>query len=250
MSEESIHMNCAQFEEILCDLNRPGTRGATLRVAALAHANSCSRCAKLLAEAQSLDRALRTLAAQEAGVQAPARVEASLLREFRTNKAASSRRKVRWQVAAMGIAAAMLLAVGASLYHRIARSSGSGSETQTPAAGPALPITRGSAESSAPVAIQPQAVVAAAPHEHGRLIQSDPSIEQSASEDADPFIPLPYAADPAAVDEGAVVRVVLSRATLASLGLAEAPETSDDPVSADLLVSEDGTPQAIRLVTQ
>jgi hypothetical protein len=243
-------MNCTQFEEILADLNRPGTRAAALREGALAHADSCNRCAELLAEAQSLDRALRALTAQEAGLQAPARVEANLLREFRRQKTAGWRRKVRWQAAAIGIAAAMLLAVGASLYHRIARSSGSGSVTQTPAAGPVLPLTANSTEHSAPAVIQPQPAASAVPAKHGGSVESALSSEPRNSEDSATFIPLPYADDPAAVDEGAVVRVVLSRATLASFGLTEAPEMRDDSVSADLLVSEDGTPQAIRLVPQ
>lgn len=242
-------MNCAQFEEILADLNRPGTLAEVLREAARVHADSCHRCAELQAEAQSLDRALRALTAQEAGLQAPARVEADLLREFRRQKTVGSRRKVRWQ-AAMGIAAAVLLAVGASLYHGIARSSGSGSVAQAPAAGPALPLTTNSAEHSAPAVIHPQPSASAAPEKHVGSVESALSSEPRNSEDAATFIPLPYADDPAAVDEGAVVRVVLSRATLASFGLAEAPETRDDPVSADLLVSEDGTPQAIRLVPQ
>jgi hypothetical protein len=52
------------------------------------------------------------------------------------------------------------------------------------------------------------------------------------------------------VEDDAVVRVVLSRSALASLGLPVAETDGGETVSADLRVSEDGTPQAIRLVSQ
>lgn len=249
MNEESILMDCAWFEEILPDLNRPRTRGMALRESALAHAESCPRCARLLAEAESLDQALLALAAEETGLQAPAHIEANLLREFRRQKVAVSRRGIRWR-AVIGIAAAILLAFGLSLRHRLALPSGSGSVTQTPSEGAALPPATNSAERSAPVAIEPQASVSAAPEKRQQSSHSALSNEQGDSDEAAAFIPLPYADDPASVDEGAVIRVVLSRAALASFGFAEEPEASDDPVSADLLVSEDGTPQAIRLVSQ
>ena len=42
MNEEVNHMDCAQFEEIVHDLERPGTEGFVLRDSALAHAESCN----------------------------------------------------------------------------------------------------------------------------------------------------------------------------------------------------------------
>lgn len=236
MSEESIRMDCAQFEEILPDLNRPGTRGMALRESALAHAESCRGCARLLAEAQSLDRALGALAAQEKGLQAPARVEANLVQEFRRQRAAVSRPRVRW-VAAIGIAAAILLALGISLRHRPGVSPGGGSVAETPAAGPVLPPKSEAAERSAPAG------------KPGQSSQSAPSGEQDDFEDAAGFVLLPYAADPAAADDGAIVRVMMSRAALASLGFSVKETGSEERVRADLVVSEDGTPQAIRLVS-
>jgi hypothetical protein len=242
-------MDCEQFGEILPDLNRPGTSGMALRESALAHAESCSRCARLLTETESLDRALRALAAVETGLRTPARVEANLLREFRRRKSAVSRRRVRWQ-AATGIAAAILLALLVSLRHRVAQPSGSGSMAQVPAAGPVFSPPRNSAERSAPAAIQPQALVSAAAEKRGRSVQAAPSNEPSDSEDATVFIPLPYADDPTSLDDGAVVRVVMPRAVLASFGMPVAAMEGDGTVRADLIVSADGTPQAIRLVSQ
>ena len=56
-------MDCSQFQKIVHDLERPGTEGFALRESALAHAESCSQCAPLMTGAESLDAALRALAA-------------------------------------------------------------------------------------------------------------------------------------------------------------------------------------------
>jgi hypothetical protein len=247
MSEKDIPTNCARFDEILPDLGRPELRGTPLRESALAHADSCSRCAQLLAEVESLDRAFRALAAEESGLRAPERVEANLLQEFRREKAAVSRSGIRWQ-AAVGIAAAVLLAVGVSVHHWMTRPPATGPATQIPAVGSASPQAQQPAGPSAQVGAQEQPPISAAPEEAGRTVRSAPSTEQSVSEDA--FTPLPYADDPTALDDGAVVRVVMPRAALASFGLPVAAMEGDGTVRADLVVSEDGTPQAIRLVSQ
>jgi len=212
-------MNCAQFEEVIHDLERPGTEGASLRESALAHAKSCSRCAQLLTETEALNLALRALGAQEADQPALPRLEAALVQEFRSEKAAAAARRVRWQVAALGIAAAALLAFGLSMHHR--------------------PVKPGI------VAEQPSASSQPGPAA-GAADQSEPS----EAEDWSDFTPLPYGADPVGAEEGAVVRVELSRASLASLGVSLTAMESEEPVLADLVVSEDGTPQAIRLVSE
>ena len=209
-------MNCTQFDEIIHDIERPGTDGAALRESALGHAKSCSRCAQLLTETEALNSALRALAAQEADQQASPRLEAALVQEFRREKAAAAGRRVRWQVAALGIAAAALLAFGHSMHQQ--------------------PVKPGV------VAEQPSA-----------SSQPGPAADQSEpaeAEDWSDFVPLPYGADPVAAEEGAVVRVELSRASLASLGVSLTAMESEEPVLADLVVSEDGTPQAIRLVSE
>lgn len=212
-------MDCATFEEIVHDLDRPGTKGAVLRESAQEHAESCSGCAQLLTETESLDLALRSLALQEADQQASQRLEAALVQEFRRAKAAAGGRRVRWQVVALGIAAVALLAFGLSIYQR-----------------PGKPKV----VAEQPSASSPPGQVA------GAAGQSEPA----EVEDWSNFVPLPYGADPVGAEEGAVVRVELSRASLASLGVSWTALESEEPVLADLVVSEDGTPQAIRLVSE
>ncbi|MGD0962749.1 MAG: hypothetical protein ABSA57_02470 [Candidatus Acidiferrales bacterium] len=215
-------MDCSEFEEVLHDLDRPGTPGLALREVALAHAECCSSCAQLMTDVESLDFSLQTIATRDAHLQAPPRIEANLLREFGLQKAAASRQKMRGRLAALGAAAAILLALGLSLRHGSASGKRAASETR------ANQVT----------APNPTAPVEVA---ENRL---------SDSQDDTGFVSLPYAADPATLEDGAVVRVVLSRSALASLGFPVADVGRTEQVPADIVLSEDGAPQAIRLVSQ
>jgi len=221
MRKESIRIDCPQFEEALPDLDRPGTQGSMLREVALAHAEACDRCARLLTESESLDFSLRSLAAHDATRTAPPRVEAALLQEFRRQNGIAARRRLQWQLSVLGAAALLVMALGISLHRGIFRFPG--------AARDAGAIERPSAFSETEVNGIPAS---------GEI------------DDAIAFTPLPYADDPAALEGGAVVRVVLSPAALASLGFPTADVSDISEIPADLVVSDDGTPQAIRLVSQ
>jgi hypothetical protein len=219
-NEEVTSMDCSQFEEVLHDLDRPGTRGLALREVALVHAESCSRCAQLMTDAESLDFSLQTIALREAHLEAPPRIEAHLLKEFRVHNAAASRRRMQRRLAALGVAAAILLALGVSLRHGSVFHGKSTPETSA----------NGAATIVSPVEV------------------AENQLPDSPDETA--FVSLPYAADPATLENGAVVRVVLSRSALASLGLPVADVSATEQVPADIVLSEDGAPQAIRLVAQ
>ena len=218
--EEMKPMRCMEFEEIVHDLDRPGTDGMAMREKALAHAESCARCAQLLTETESLDQALHAISTNEGEQKAPAWVESALLREFRYAKVTAGSPNIRRHVAALGIAAAVLLAAGISL-HRF---------------GPAVNGTDSAQDAQTNVSTATTA---------GESAQS-----ATAAESASDFIALPYADDPDGSDGGTVVRVELSGPALASLGMPVSLAGSSGSISADLLVSDDGTPQAIRLVSQ
>jgi hypothetical protein len=224
MKKESIRIDCPRFEEALPDLDRPGTQGSMLREVALAHAESCDRCARLLTESESLDFSLRSLAAHDGTRTASPRVEAALLQEFRNGKGITSRRRLQWQLSVLGAAALLAMAVGISLHRGIIRFPG--------------------ATSNAGVIGQPSASTETAVND---IAGSDQLAE---ADDPTAFTPLPYADDPAALEGGAVVRVVLSPAALASLGFPVTDVSDTGEIPADLVVSDDGTPQAIRLVSQ
>jgi len=218
-------MNCAQFESIVHEIERPGTEGFALRESALEHAESCGRCARLMIEAESLDSGLRALMAAAAEQKAPPRVEAKLMAELRRQRGAVLQRRVRRQIVALSTAAVALLAAGLSLHYW----KGKGGTANHPAS----PSVNNPAQANG-------AVAPASPN----------IIEIDDSESASSFQPLPYADDPSALEDGAVVRVEMPRAALASFGLPVAAMESDGTVRADLIVSADGTPQAIRLVSQ
>jgi hypothetical protein len=220
--EEVNQMDCSEFEEVLHDLDRPGTRGLAMRETALGHAESCEPCARLMTEAESLDFSLKTLAVHDSNLQAPPRVELSLMKQFRQQKAATSRRRMQWGMAAVGAAAAVLLALGISVRH----GGTPGKDTKISSS-----VSSEAAETS-------QAAL-----EVGDNQSAD-------SENATAFVSLPSATDPGTLEDGMMVRVLLSRSALASLGLPVANMGATEQIPADIVLSEDGAPQAIRLVSQ
>jgi hypothetical protein len=220
-------MDCAQFEEIVHDLDRAGTQGLAVRDAALIHAESCDRCAQLMTEAESLDFSLQLLGTRDVDLEAPARVEAALLQEFRRYKIESLRKSNPWRLAALGAAAAVLLAFGLLLRHELAHVHNSGLPLQTASRQVALPATTSSPSGA----------------------ESEQN-QNEGSEYATAYVPLPGASDPATLEGGSIVRVVLSRSALLSLGLPVTDAGAGDQIRADLVLSEDGAPQAIRLVSQ
>jgi len=215
-------MDCARFESIAHEIERPGTEGFALRESAFEHAKSCDRCARLMMETESLDAGLRALVAAASEQKAPPRVEAELMAELRRKRGVVLRRRVRRQIAALSVAAVALLATGLSLHYWKGRG---GAANPTPVS---------------PVALSPAQTASTIPS----VIEEDDSAYASS------FQSLPYADDPSALEDGAVVRVEMPRAALASFGLPVVAMESDGTVRADVIVSADGTPQAIRLVSQ
>ena len=226
MNDETNFMDCIEFKEIYHELDRPGTSGFRFRERALAHAESCSHCGLLLTDVEALDFALRNLSEHDAGRKASPRVEAAVLREFQAAKLAGSRRRVHSQIAVLGAAAAILLALGLGVQHHIA------SQTQK------------APEQAANVASVSGADASGSAGQH-----QGAASEADEDEYATEFVPVPYADDPAALEGGAIVRVTLPRSALPSFGLPITESDGSGSVFADLVVSEDGTPQAIRLVS-
>lgn len=258
-------MNCTEFDEIVHELDRQALRGNSGAAAgadenceaALAHAESCDRCGKLLTQVEGLNFALRAVAAQDAREQAPARVEAALLREFRQQVAAQRREKARhdwtrlarvkayaWYGAVAAAAVAAVFALG------LIRSRVGLTPDQPARNTPRAPITATDSPSQGPA-------VARNPLQMGHAVvrpreqrQNSPAAEAENSEEATAFYALPYADDLASLDGGAVIRVTVPRSALASWGVPVSGIGGAGPLPADVVVSADGTPEAIRLVAQ
>ncbi len=242
MSDERNRMHCAEFKEIYHDLDRPGTLETSRRERALMHAEFCSGCAALLTGAEALDFALRSLAQHSAGQLASPRVEAALLQEFRREKVRATGRRVQWQVAVLGAAAGIALVIGLALHHRIA-----------PAPNSAEPMAKTGVTATHAASGDPHETAAEVAGHAGTasVAARELSLNETGDDEyAGNFVPVPYADDPAALEGGAIVRVTLPRSALVSFGLPITGGGDADTVSADLVVAEDGTPQAIRLVSQ
>jgi hypothetical protein len=245
MKEEVNSMNCSEFDAIAFELGLPGAISAELSAAALAPAESCGRCAALLTETESLEFAFRKLSEQHADLQAPARVEEALLCEFRRTRKVPARRAVRWQFAAAAAAAVILSAAGILFRHAGLNPQGPRND-----AGLALNPSQSAPAISTPNA-NPHLKVKPNPANeptHATSPQMPKQVSYSDSEHA--FLTLPYADDPELLEGGAVVRVNLSRAALESFGFPVSDLGDAEQIPADMVVSADGTPQAVRLVSQ
>jgi hypothetical protein len=224
-------MNCEQFQALAQALARDeGLDVATLE-GALSHADSCESCDALLEEAESLTSDLRALAARHADEAAPACVETALLLAFRQQRqpgaSVSNLRWRRWSAGIAGVAAAILLVLAltgrpTALWH----PAGVATATQ-----PDQP-------DRAPVML----ATASAPQQASETAAVDDE------EGADSFVPLSGTYDLASLNEDPIVRVVLSGEDLESLGL-PVGDSGDEQVVADLIIANDGTPQAIRVVS-
>jgi hypothetical protein len=219
-------IDCAQFEGLVHELERSGTPGFAMRREALAHAESCDRCGVLLDKVMALGFALDSLAVEESSDQAPMRVEAALLAEFRRQHAEAVRpeRNMRLTAALAMAAALVLVLVGITAPRWVSH--------------PAR-IAGGSVATTQPSQESPSSTEGAEVADNSALSESEYTTN---------FVSLPYADDPGTLEGGTVVRVTLSRAALASFGVPVAGMNATDEIPADIALSEDGVPQAIRLV--
>jgi hypothetical protein len=219
-------VNCEDFRNLIQDLAREDVPANAAVTSALAHAESCRACDALLREAEQLTAGLRSLAAQHNSDAAPPRVETALLHSFRQQHtpAPALRRFGGWlAVSTVGLAAAALLAILLTGY-RLEKSP------ESPRAPEAAPR-----QTNRPT-IPPRATWA------------DYAVEGETEEQAAAaYIPLAADFDPSWLEGGAIVRVVLSRPALESLGV-PVIAGSDAQMVADMVISNDGTPEAIRVV--
>jgi hypothetical protein len=215
-------MNCAQFRSMLTDIARDDASANAPVADALTHAESCPDCDTLLRQAERLTAGLHSLASRHRFDAAPAHVEAALLAALRQQHAPAPRlRRVSgWLVVStVGLAAAALFSILLTDYH------------------PGSPSTPSSTprETNRPV-ISPRVTWA----EYATEGETE---EQAAAA----YIPLAADFDPSWLEGGAIVRVVLSRPALESLGVPVSAGSAGQML-ADMVISYDGTPEAIRLV--
>ncbi|MGH9836917.1 MAG: anti-sigma factor family protein [Blastocatellia bacterium] len=256
-------MNCENFENIVNDLARakmPTLMDAVARERGLAHAETCERCADRLADERALTSGLKALSASDEEKAAPDRVEAALLAAFRQQPIREhiSHRWPRWALAA----AVILVALGLIIYRALNNASSEKSKDDQVLAPPTPapePVERKINEpvidrklagnkSARPGGTRWHLVPRPRPRAPRFLIRDEITLYARDSEVTSEFFPLTYEEEPAPMESGQLIRVQMPRSALVSFGLPVNVERADAPVTADLLVGEDGLARAIRFV--
>ena len=219
-------MNCEQFREMIHDLAREDASADAVVTEAFAHAEECRECDARLREAERLTARLHALASQHRLDEPSPQVAAALLQAFRKQRmpAARLQRFSGWvAVSTAALASAAVLVILFSGY----RPATSPSHARNPESAPR--------QSNRPLATP-------------RATWADYAVEgESEEQAAAAYIPLAADFDPSWLEGGAIVRVALSRSALESMGM-PATGVGDGQMIADMVVSDDGTPEAIRVL--
>ncbi|HUI43084.1 MAG TPA: hypothetical protein VL523_14070 [Terriglobia bacterium] len=237
-------MNCSSFRQIVQDLDRPNCLEEAAYDTAIAHAQTCTRCARELHRLRELSDALRALAGADNHLQPSVRLEADLVRAFRAQSPIRMRRsRAAWWITA---AAAAALAVGVGMLWR--RASGG------PRAKPAQAAVLGALAGSIPSKPASTADVlgskaAARTHARRSVRANAPSAELANYDELSEFVALPFAHDETPLGAGEVVRIRLSESALGLLGLPVSEDNPSEPLTADVVIGEDGVARAIRFVS-
>jgi hypothetical protein len=238
--QRKLEMKCEEFEAIGVDAERDATLSETERAAAREHAGTCSRCAALQDSWQAAGVELRAFAEDTALAQAPARVEMRLRQEFRTQH-------VTLRVRRTAVAAAWALAAAAVLIGAVSWLNWRhGQQEQT-----ANHLNSAPAASKFPGNNSVAGAIHETPAEVPNGMRQRSSAGAAGSETlvADnelsgfTFLPGAFAAD---TDEGEILRVRMQRGALGALGLPVNEERASEWIQVDLLVGDDGLPQAVR----
>jgi hypothetical protein len=220
-------MTCEEFEAIGLDAERDATLSEVQRVAAREHASTCSRCASLEDSWQAAGVELRAFAEDTATAQAPARVEMRLRQEFRTRHVTLKMRRAA-VVAAWAVTAAAVL-IGAVGWRNWRNS---------PHIAANVPASNSNAATNHEATVQGAVAVQRSDATESETLMADNELSD--------FTLLPGAL-PADTSDAAILRVRMQRGTLGALGLPVNEERAGEWIQVDLLVGDDGLPQAVRL---
>jgi len=250
-------MKCDAFEAVITDLAR-STRGEDPEHReALTHAESCVRCNARLAEEMALTAVFSEAAADTC--KAPERVETALLAAYRERRSPGSGQgagrtaALVWRIAATAVITVLSVTAYRALNGLRQQEivlEGTSPEASAPAV--PVPVDPGSAAgvATAAVADNPMAV---APGSSGPRVdtRSVPAPEIPApAEIATDFMPLTSEGGIALMESGQLMRVRLPRSALAAVGLPVNPELADQPVTAQVLIGQDGIARAIRFLNE
>jgi hypothetical protein len=258
-------MNCQDFAGMVNELAAQRLMDAVTRQRALRHAAACAACAARLAAENELTVRLRAFAEDSKNEQTPARVREALRATFAEHQRESiapvvvpiRRPFIKPQWAALAAAAALVLcAVAVAVWLRNSTALRPELALEIPTipkpvvhSDPMVPransLSYAPKQSDTPSTNKRSlAVRRSVP----RPQQLQPAVATNTDEIATNYIPLTYTARADASQDGMVVRVEVARSTLLSMGLPLNAERSNELIKADVMMSGDGVPLAIRLV--
>jgi anti-sigma factor RsiW len=224
-------MKCEEFEGIGLDAERDSSLSEAERASAREHAATCSHCAALQDSWEAAGMELRAFAEDTAMAQAPARVEMRLRQEFRTQHVTLKVRRTA-VIAAWALATAAVLVGAVSWINWRKNSSDAASNHpnfSSSAANTAADNANGAANNAA-----------------GQQSDSADAETLMADNELSDFTLLPGTL-PADTADAAILRVRMQRSSLGALGLPVNEERAGEWIQVDLLVGNDGLPQAVRL---
>ena len=217
-------MTCEEFQLAALEWNVAG-QDASVQQEAHEHLRECPQCAAFQRSWLGLRAELRELGVEDRNEQAPARVEMRLRQEFRTKHTTLK----GWRhavMAAWALAAAAVLGVTVGWMNWRHEKNASVAQNKPPAQTASSPANGGA-----------QKVAPAGP-ELGEVLV--------AANDAGEFTLLPEST-PGFLGDATVIHVQMQRGALGALGLTVNEEHAGDWIQGDLLVGDDGQPQAVRL---
>src|ERR1700686_4292675 len=229
-------MNCEEFEILGLDSQRDGSIGNDGRERAVQHARVCGRCAALGASWAAAQVELAALAESSRMLHVPARVEARVLQQFRlTHQPRQERRFLQFATWGLAAAAVIVCTLGIWDWHKWRQGSLGGNIAASPTA--ALDAVSSHSTSSSATNASP--------------VTDDSEILMAGNEGHDgnggnDFTQLP-GSSLQELEDGAIVRVGMERASLAAFGLPVNEDEASDWIQVDLLVGSDGSAQAVRL---
>jgi anti-sigma factor RsiW len=224
-------MTCDEFEAIGLDAGRDPSLSEAERIAAAKHVNSCPRCTVLESSWQGVRTELHSLAEETAAAESPARLEMRLRQQFRTQHSTPKMRRVAVATAWALVAAAVIVGVVSwTEWRSNQRYVAGNSSNSSPTTGKSLANTvaiPGSAQDNADA--------------NSQTLVADSELSG--------FTLLPGVL-PTDMDDTAILRVRMQRGALGALGLPVNEDLASEWIQVDLLVGDDGSLQAVRLLQE
>ncbi len=222
-------MTCEEFELAGLDLETL-REDDPVRIAAREHLRVCPHCAALHENWQTLQADLHAVGVETRDAETPARVEMRLRQEYRTRHKTKKARR-------MAVFAGWSLAAAAVIVVAVSWVNWRKDTQQSPVQQVTVGIQKATLAGSSGQGVNVNGTTPAGPELGETLV---------ASNDSGDFTLLPGSL-PGTLEDATVVRVQMQRGALDALGLTVNEEHASDLIQVDLLVGDDGQPQALRL---